>query len=701
MNPEPNVFLLGDKSLSDPAHDELGRSTLAENLSNGLLRMSKPEGYVVAVFGAWGSGKSTLLSFVNHFLQKVPENNRPIIVEFNPWWFSGREDLTLSFFNQISVAIDDGTCQVEEIQRLIAEFAELVSHYPHWTAKVGGLAAKWFAGRKRSVPELKEKLGERLLGFGRRVIVLIDDIDRLIPGEILDTLRLVKAVGDLPNTLYLLAVDRTAVADAIASATKIDGNAYLEKIVQLPIELPKPDRISIQSMFSERVSGILTEKSTNLFDKYYWGEVYLEGIDGFLRTPRDVIRLTNALKLTYPMVEGEVNPVDFIALEALRIFRPQVYDQIRSHPEQFAGSTESTSWEKGEDHTAFHNGWMKRLDEGQIGFAAKILSNVFPKFESAFRDIHHSDEENWRRLLRACSPDKFPVYFRLDLPFGDISRSVLENLAALSASPAQFGQALLSFLRQLRPDGRTRVSQALVQLGDSKASAISQENICGALEALLDIGDELIRANEPQGLWGEIDNRYRLSRLSSRLLGRLDTDDRLESLKKHVSAGKALSTIVLTVSGLGAEHGKPPNQPMPEQLRLVRADELAVLEQLVAKIIADAAQAGSLVDIPEFVRVLYMWKEWSGDEPFSNWVREYLVSNTNLLLFLSRLIPDDKIDLKNDPISDLRQRRYLALVHDFGKIGEHGDRIERLSRRDDLSDYDRIRLQLLMLDNQE
>ena len=85
----------------EPANDELGRHSFAEHLAKGLLSMRVLEGYVVAVFGHWGSGKSTLLNFVQHFLIKAPKTNRPIIVEFNPWWFSGRDDLTKLFFGQL------------------------------------------------------------------------------------------------------------------------------------------------------------------------------------------------------------------------------------------------------------------------------------------------------------------------------------------------------------------------------------------------------------------------------------------------------------------------------------------------------------------------------------------------------------------------------------------------------------------------
>jgi predicted KAP-like P-loop ATPase len=702
MNTDTNDYLFSDKPLDDPSKDMLGRATLAENLAKGLLKMAPPEGFVVAIFGPWGSGKSTLLTFIRHFLEKTPEADRPIIVEFNPWWFSGREDLTISFFSQLSVAIDDGTAEVEEIRRLIADFAELVSHYPHWTTQVGGVIAKWFAWQKRSVPKLKSELGQRLLRNGKRVIVLIDDVDRLIPAEILDLFRLVKAVADFPNVLYLMAFEREAVANAITAAagSKITsyGDSYLEKIVQLPVELPMPDRISIQGMFAQQLSVILPEKLASPFDKDRLREVYLEGIDHFLRTPRDVQRLANALKLTVPMVEGEVNRVDFIALEALRIFRPSIYDVIRFHSEQFTGPTPS---EDLENLTAFHNTWMQELREDQKGPLAHILNNIFPKFESAFRNVTHEESEDWRRSLRACSPEKFPVYFGLAVPLGDITRAELDLLAASSADPAQFGEALLNLLNQRRPDGRTRVCQALEQLADSEASIFPQDAVPNAIRGLLNVGDELVKVEDATGLWVPRSNRDRVLRLVWQLLRRLSAAQRLDLLKDSVESGEALSTIVDIVATLGDAHGKYSGRPLPQEVRLVEAEDLPALEQAAAQRIVDASKTGALLATPRFVHVLYAWKDWSGEETVANWLQDFLSHDDNFLFFLRKRIPDDEIRSGEDAISDLKGRQYLDRIKDFIKIEDYADRIEALSRRNDLTEKDKIRLKLIALDREK
>ncbi|MGH9446598.1 MAG: P-loop NTPase fold protein, partial [Terriglobia bacterium] len=60
-----------------------------------ILALPSSEGLVIGLYGAWGAGKTTTLNYVAHFLRKGPAEN------FDPWWFSGREDLVRAFFQQL------------------------------------------------------------------------------------------------------------------------------------------------------------------------------------------------------------------------------------------------------------------------------------------------------------------------------------------------------------------------------------------------------------------------------------------------------------------------------------------------------------------------------------------------------------------------------------------------------------------------
>src|SRR5262249_43231012 len=157
----------------------------------------------------------------------------------------------------------------------------------------------------------------------KRVVVLVDDADRLEPARREELLRLLASVSAIPNLVFLIVIGRDT-ADAAA----------VQKAVQLEIDLPLPDRSSVQQMFIDRMEPLLGgAREGGLVHPEYWIDICANGIDPFLRTPRDVVRLVNAVTATYSAVRGEVNPIDFTALETLRLFSPISYDAVRRRPD--------------------------------------------------------------------------------------------------------------------------------------------------------------------------------------------------------------------------------------------------------------------------------------------------------------------------------------------------------------------------------
>lgn len=136
--------------------------------------------------------------------------------------------------------------------------------------------------KPKDVTKLKEEISAALLKRGKRILVIIDDIDRLGLEEVRDVFRVVKSVADFPNITYLMAFDKRVVTRSLEGLHRGSGEDYLEKIVQVPFELPLADRLSIRSLFFEGLNVILSEIEPNTFDQTYWGNVFLEGIDKFL-----------------------------------------------------------------------------------------------------------------------------------------------------------------------------------------------------------------------------------------------------------------------------------------------------------------------------------------------------------------------------------------------------------------------------------
>ncbi len=444
MSKKHYCTLSADKPLIDPQEDQLGYALFAKHLAFSLTKMVPAEGFVVAIYGPWGSGKTTLLNFLFHYFKEAPVDEQPIIVPFNPWWFSGHEKLAKHFFDQLQASLATSEVDLANLQGKIAEFADMVSelpasiHIPY--ISIGKIAVE-FTPMKSSVKnviKLKMEIAEELRKQPRRIFVTVDDIDRLNPEEIRQLFGVIKSVADFPNVVYLLTFDKKVVIEALRESQGISGENYLEKIVQFPFELPLPDRSSLSRLLFARLEIIMAGTPEGLFDQTYWGNVFMRGIEHFISTPRKINLLTNTLSVTYPAVQGEVNPVDFIGIETLRIFCPEAYNMIRTYPEKFTGREWVAS--KIDQLRTFQESWVTQIAEENREAVRGLLSQLFPKLGEMWGDLGFDppNEATWRKQLRICSPDIFPIFFHLALPQGDISNAEIMVILSLAHNPQEF-----------------------------------------------------------------------------------------------------------------------------------------------------------------------------------------------------------------------------------------------------------------------
>jgi predicted KAP-like P-loop ATPase len=256
-----------DNPLVDPANDMLGYMPFSRLLAQSISRISPKQGIVIAINGPWGSGKSTILNFVLYYLENEFADLPVIPIRFNPWWFSGREDLTRLLISQIRSQLGDK--DYGELKGKLADYTELVTTIPGVPGKdAGGMIAKIL--RKRTdLVSLKNKIDNLLRASDNRILVIIDDIDRLAPDEISDLFRTIKATGNFPNVIYLLAFDIGVVVESLEQTFIPDAQSYLEKIVQVPFNLPLPDKAALRTLLFAQLSEITAGTDEANFDSVY------------------------------------------------------------------------------------------------------------------------------------------------------------------------------------------------------------------------------------------------------------------------------------------------------------------------------------------------------------------------------------------------------------------------------------------------
>ncbi len=654
--------LSADKPLLEPQEDQLGYALFAKHLAFSLTKMIPAEGFVVAIYGPWGSGKTTLLNFLFYYFKEAPAQEQPIIVPFNPWWFSGHEKLAKHFFDQFQASLATSDVDLSGLQAKISEFADMVSelpasiHIPY--ISIGKIAVEFtpLKSSVKNVIKLKMEIAEELSNLSRRIFVTVDDIDRLNPEEIRQLFGVIKSVADFPNVVYLLTFDKRVVIEALRESQGISGENYLEKIVQFPFELPLPDRSSLSRLLFARLESIMAGTPEGLFDRTYWGNVFMRGIEHFISTPRKINLLTNTLSVTYPAVQGEVNPVDFIGIETLRIFCPEAYNMIRTYPEKFTGREWVAS--KIDQLRTFQDSWVNQIDEGHREAVRGLLSQLFPKLGEMWGDLGFdpANEAAWRKQLRICSPDIFPIFFHLALPQGDISNAEIMVILSLADNPQEFSARLLELATQPRPDGFTRLQAFLDRVMDYTGKEITVESIPSVFLSLFDVGDQFIRPEDEGSGKLPIGNEQRVVQIILQLLRRLPWDSRFDALQQAITQGKAIFTSIKIVMELGKLSDKHAGEARPQPEALIRQGDQTALEQLVLAKVRNAAADESLLQCPKLPEILALWQYLTDNAEPVTWVNQVVGDDHNLAILLEKFM---KKDFSHSMIQVDGESRYL------------------------------------------
>ncbi len=290
-----------------------------------------------------------------------------------------------------------------------------------------------------------------------RIIVSIDDIDRLSEGEIIAVFQLVKALADFPNVVYLLAFDYDVVVHALGGVQRGDGREYLEKIIQVPFEIPTPSIENIYNALFSKLNEILGDIPENRWDKATWAELFQFGIKEYIKSIRDIIRYSNVFYLKYELLQDETNPVDLLGLTCLQVFEPTVYSLLNKHRDTICGSYSSYSYDhqKGEEEKVKEavNGILSADITKNENAVKRILGILFPKTRSAVgHSFSFSRYYDYRKFLINCNisvPECFDRYFSLSLEDNAIPTATMRKLVY-----EENGSELLTEINQLYQNGK-------------------------------------------------------------------------------------------------------------------------------------------------------------------------------------------------------------------------------------------------------
>jgi Cdc6-like AAA superfamily ATPase len=654
-----------DRPIETRAADLLGRARFADALAGAVSGWRGRESLVLGLYGSWGSGKSSIKNMLVEALS-VPRSDGPIhILEFNPWQFANKDQLTEAFFREIgkklgvsvftsaedrrravarwrmySSYVKAGASLVEPLRQpgiyaallalplvsalvgylnaslgllvglLPALLAALLLIVPRAIEALSDAVSSRYEALAKPLAEVKSELSRDLQKLEGQLLVILDDVDRLTPDELLILVQLVKANADFPRVVYLLLMDRDVVERSLERLLPVQGRSFLEKIVQVTFTVPNANQTEIDRLLTDRVGQILAERDLIAeVNGPRWGQIYIEGLRVYFDSLRRTYRFTSSLAFHVGLLRdgtaANINIVDFLALETLRVYEPLAYSTVARSKDLLTGYDWTTPPSSERDVLA---GILEAVSEPQRGRLRRVLEHLFPLAAKGAAHNQYSERE-WRRDQRVCSREYFDRYFELALGEDELRRSDVDALIASTRDPQTFAVRLAELKSR-------NLLEAGIRALEAQSDSIDRTSAIGIISVLLDIGEDL----QPGSVLEISPDRYAGNIIIS-ILRALDADARVRTLEGGIRGSAAVYLPIALLDGVLAE--SLVGFAIPD----------SVLEELKTTCLerVRSADPTTLQEHPHLGYVLTRWIEWGDADEALSMTRRIAVTPEGVL----------------------------------------------------------------------
>lgn len=596
-----------------------------------IIKKYKPKKCLtLGIMGSWGSGKTSLINMIFDQNEDNILNKKEFkVMRFNPWNFSKQQDLYLQFFEQLTELLllnenDEG--KQKQIKNTINKYWEKIRYNATISLSYPGFISYSKPLGEKTLETHKKKINKTLRYLNYKLIIIIDDIDRLTNDEIQQIFILVKSLADFPNIIYILPFDRNIILNSMMDMQNNYGEEFLDKIIQLQIDIPKIPQFKVRNIFKKELEILIENENINLEseDRDLWS------ILDFLRTIRDVNRYINNLIFYLPLMKNELNPIDSILLIGLQLFENKIYHEIKNNKEFFTKNLikkpETQTLNKYKEN--FQNILNKKenLSEKRL---IEILNELFPQLTNLDMNWDMTNQvSDWNSNSRICSYRMFDKYFELSIPESEMSNT-------------QFGTIIQSedydFIKKevIQNDKNGKSEDFLEKLKDN-AQKIDSKNIKLFLRLLYDIGDNL---NVETGSILFSKNTLLLQNIGS-LTKQLNNEELYQAMNYAIrNAQECLYLLVddLSIHDKINQRYRFKNQKSHGKKKL-DDKQLDALEKQACIKIKKWADEGKLFNVYRPLDVLYAWYFWDDNKEFSNFINKTINDDKKIIELLTLFI---------------------------------------------------------------
>lgn len=692
-----------DEPIKNIEDDLLDRGAFAKMLAKSLSGLKHQETFTVGLYGDWGSGKTSLINMMLQELKELQkaESEKLYVVKFEPWNFTNEQQVLEQFLIRLSNEfISDGDIALREIGESLyrySEFFSIANLIPGKGKTIGTIGKGLFNGisnvtkakiSERDFIKQKDKLIKNLSRINSRILVVIDDIDRLSNKQIQSIFQLISSVAKFPNLIYLLSFDKTVVSTALESIQNSDGDYYLEKIINMPISVPNVSKSDLIWILTSKLDQQISEYPDIIIELEYWQTILRVFINNYIKNMRNIKRLLNILEFKMAAISSEVNLADLVALSIFELEYPSVYSWVSRNKQLLTGDIDYSeisirSKKDSEKYTHYARVIGHLLnkkyvdDEPIINDVLEKLSIIFPVFSRKIGRGGYADKPVLLKNNRVGHINKFDRYFDLNIDKVKISKADM-----LDATHTLDQSELEEFIIRCEEEGK---GYELLEEFQANMGELEHSRIEILAKALINTSSFIEKTNN-RGLLGVSSRSFAFYIVVKMLeiLGQNNAMIFLSNEINHISK-ESIAIIAEIINEIELSFGRlAANGIEKSDKKIVSLEDLEVLEKLFINNIKSFLNFCSLFEIDSYRMVKYLLESF--DPVYANeYITNQLKDNLNKLKLLDDCISDWRGNdvsyeihksyqeyLTQDEILDaIKTERSNGNIYDLPEITQH------------------------------
>ena len=393
------------------------------------------EAFSMGIVGEWGDGKTSLMNLVE---EKIKNDYSDFItVHFNPRGSKKADFIQEDFLEALKQSLEPLHSGINRTIDNYAVALDAIPGIPAFVAKTLSLLQIHIDKNRQSY---KSILRTAINDLGRRIVVFVDDLDRLTGEELIEVMKVLDTNGAFPNMVFVTSYDKDYVNTVLVNYLKLGPQLrpYTDKYFTVEINIPIHPAFKLMNQLVKSLKDAYHKgfiKKETIIDENKLEELTLQltlYIKPRLLTIRDVKRFTNQFLYDFAEIQRDVVYQDFLLLELIKYAYPEEYEGIYRLKYIHRGTISFTTTASNDLYYLNDDLLEKKVDSGNGLEKPKvklecidILKHLFPE-ENSY--------QNWyaARHLHIYSVSSFDHYF-YNYEFSHLKTKDIEALFATAS----------------------------------------------------------------------------------------------------------------------------------------------------------------------------------------------------------------------------------------------------------------------------